>query len=221
MEKTEIFTLKRKRQRVMAVFIKRLLDIILSVVGLVLAAPIMLIVSICIKLEDKGPAVFMQTRTGKEGVPFSIYKFRSMKVRQEEVVREEHVYAWENGVPDGFVFKDMAGENPNVTRVGAFIRRTSLDELPQLFNVLLGNMSFIGPRPEIPAITSCYSAKQKQRLGIKPGITGWAQVNGRSSVTNGEKMKMDYYYIENYSLGLDIIILFRTVRVVLTSRGAI
>lgn len=221
MEKLEMYTLEKKRQGVLVRFMKRLLDVILGVVGLVLAAPVMLVVALCIKLEDRGSVIFVQTRTGKGDVPFSIYKFRSMKVRQEEVVRKEHVYAWENGVPDGFIFKDVAEENPNVTRVGAFIRRTSLDELPQLFNVLLGNMSFIGPRPEIPAITSCYSAKQKQRLGVKPGITGWAQVNGRSSVTNGEKMKMDYYYIENYSLGLDIIILFRTVQVVLTSRGAV
>ncbi|MBC2390741.1 sugar transferase [Listeria booriae] len=205
----------------MAIILKRLLDIILSIIGIIIALPIMLVVMLCIKWEDKGPALFIQTRTGKDNRPFSIYKFRSMKVRNEEALKEEHVYEWEDGVPDTFVFKDVGETNPNVTKVGAFIRRTSLDELPQLFNVFIGNMSFIGPRPEIPAITSRYSAQQKKRLDVKPGITGWAQVNGRSSVTNGEKMKMDYYYIENYSLRLDIIILIRTVKVVLTSRGAV
>ncbi|MBC1212347.1 sugar transferase [Listeria booriae] len=205
----------------MAIILKRLLDIILSIIGIIIALPIMLVVMLCIKWEDKGPALFIQTRTGKDDRPFSIYKFRSMKVRNEEALKEEHVYEWEDGVPDTFVFKDVGETNPNVTKVGAFIRRTSLDELPQLFNVFIGNMSFIGPRPEIPAITSRYSAQQKKRLDVKPGITGWAQVNGRSSVTNGEKMKMDYYYIENYSLRLDIIILIRTVKVVLTSRGAV
>ncbi|MBC1896057.1 sugar transferase [Listeria booriae] len=205
----------------MAIILKRLLDIMLSIIGIIIALPIMLVVMLCIKWEDKGPALFIQTRTGKDNRPFSIYKFRSMKVRNEEALKEEHVYEWEDGVPDTFVFKDVGETNPNVTKVGAFIRRTSLDELPQLFNVFIGNMSFIGPRPEIPAITSRYSAQQKKRLDVKPGITGWAQVNGRSSVTNGEKMKMDYYYIENYSLRLDIIILIRTVKVVLTSRGAV
>ncbi|WP_260451327.1 sugar transferase [Listeria booriae] len=221
MEKTETYQLKIKRRTTMAIILKRLLDIILSIIGIIIALPIMLVVMLCIKWEDKGPALFIQTRTGKDDRPFSIYKFRSMKVRNEEALKEEHVYEWEDGVPDTFVFKDVGETNPNVTKVGAFIRRTSLDELPQLFNVFIGNMSFIGPRPEIPAITSRYSAQQKKRLDVKPGITGWAQVNGRSSVTNGEKMKMDYYYIKNYSLRLDIIILIRTVKVVLTSRGAV
>ncbi|WP_312028237.1 sugar transferase [Listeria booriae] len=221
MEKTDTYQLKIKRRTTMAIILKRLLDIILSIIGIIIALPIMLVVMLCIKWEDKGPALFIQTRTGKDNRPFSIYKFRSMKVRNEEALKEEHVYEWEDGVPDTFVFKDVGETNPNVTKVGAFIRRTSLDELPQLFNVFIGNMSFIGPRPEIPAITSRYSAQQKKRLDVKPGITGWAQVNGRSSVTNGEKMKMDYYYIENYSLRLDIIILIRTVKVVLTSRGAV
>ncbi|WP_260451095.1 sugar transferase [Listeria booriae] len=221
MEKTDTYQLKIKRRTTMAIILKRLLDIMLSIIGIIIALPIMLVVMLCIKWEDKGPALFIQTRTGKDDRPFSIYKFRSMKVRNEEALKEEHVYEWEDGVPDTFVFKDVGETNPNVTKVGAFIRRTSLDELPQLFNVFIGNMSFIGPRPEIPAITSRYSAQQKKRLDVKPGITGWAQVNGRSSVTNGEKMKMDYYYIENYSLRLDIIILIRTVKVVLTSRGAV
>ncbi|MBC2022090.1 sugar transferase [Listeria booriae] len=201
-------------------FIKRIMDILLSLIGIVLASPIMLIVAICIKSEDKGPALFIQTRTGKNDQPFSIYKFRSMKTapNQERPARQ---YEWEGGVPDDFVFKQTDEVDPNVTKVGAFIRKTSLDELPQLFNVLLGNMSMIGPRPEIPAITTHYNAQQKQRLLVKPGITGWAQVNGRSDVTNGEKMAMDYYYIKNQSMALDMTILWKTIQVVLTSKGAV
>ncbi|MBC2147350.1 sugar transferase [Listeria booriae] len=201
-------------------FIKRIMDILLSLIGIVLASPIMLIVAICIKSEDKGPALFIQTRTGKNDQPFSIYKFRSMKTAPNQV-RPARQYEWKGGVPDDFVFKQTDEVDPNVTKVGAFIRKTSLDELPQLFNVLLGNMSMIGPRPEIPAITTHYNAQQKQRLLVKPGITGWAQVNGRSDVTNGEKMAMDYYYIKNQSMALDLTILWKTVQVVLTSKGAV
>ncbi|MBC1554083.1 sugar transferase [Listeria booriae] len=201
-------------------FIKRIMDILLSLIGIVLASPIMLIVAICIKSEDKGPALFIQTRTGKNDQPFSIYKFRSMKTAPNQV-RPARQYEWKGGVPDDFVFKQTDEVDPNVTKVGAFIRKTSLDELPQLFNVLLGNMSMIGPRPEIPAITTHYNAQQKQRLLVKPGITGWAQVNGRSDVTNGEKMAMDYYYIKNQSMALDMTILWKTVQVVLTSKGAV
>lgn len=199
-------------------FMKRLMDIVLSVIGIVLTSPIMLVTAIWIKLEDRGPAIFVQTRTGKDGEDFSIYKFRSMRVKQTD---GEHDYDWEHGVPDEFVFKNVTEENPNVTKIGAFIRKTSIDELPQFFNVLIGNMSFIGPRPEIPAITSCYSEQQKKRLAVKPGITGWAQVNGRSSVTNGEKMRMDYHYVENFSLRMDMVILMRTIAVVLKSRDAV
>ncbi|MBC2161092.1 sugar transferase [Listeria booriae] len=221
MEKTDVYQLEIKRKRTMAILMKRLLDIVLSIIGIIIALPIMLVVGLCIKWEDRGPVLFIQTRTGKEGQPFSIYKFRSMKVRNEEALKEEHVYEWESGVPDTFVFKQTDEVDPNVTKVGAFIRKTSLDELPQLFNVLLGNMSMIGPRPEIPAITTHYNAQQKQRLLVKPGITGWAQVNGRSDVTNGEKMAMDYYYIKNQSIALDLAILWKTIQVVLTSKGAV
>ncbi|KGL37946.1 glycosyl transferase [Listeria booriae] len=208
------------KQSLFSAGVKRAMDIMMSLLGIIIAAPIMLIVAICIKLEDRGPALFVQTRTGKGDQPFSIYKFRSMKVTQEQTTPPRN-YAWEGGVPDEFVFKQTDEVDPNVTKVGAFIRKTSLDELPQLFNVLLGNMSMIGPRPEIPAITTHYNEQQKSRLFVKPGITGWAQVNGRSDVTNGEKMSMDYYYIEKQSLGLDIKIIWKTVVVVLTSKGAV
>ncbi|WP_311769493.1 sugar transferase [Listeria grandensis] len=218
MRNEDICLLEKQRGTWMAVFVKRFTDIVLSIVGIILAAPIMLLTALCIKLEDRGPVLFVQKRTGKLGKEFSIYKFRSMRVRE---ACGEHEYDWEHGVPDTFVFKNVTEENPNVTKVGAFIRKTSIDELPQFFNVLLGNMSFIGPRPEIPAITSCYSEQQRKRLEVKPGITGWAQVNGRSSVTNGEKMRLDYHYVENFSLQLDMVILMRTVVVVLRSRDAV
>src|SRR5699024_2233652 len=107
------------------------------------------------------------------------------------------VYDWKNGVPDDFVFKTGSIDNPNITRVGQFIRKYSLDELPQFFNVLKGDMSVVGPRPEIIDITKCYNSEQKRRLAVKPGITGWAQANGRSDMNHGEKIRHDLYYVNN------------------------
>lgn len=206
-------------KQTMAIFFKRIMDIFFSVVGFLMTAPIMLVVAVCIKLEDGGPILFVQTRTGKDGKLFSIYKFRSMKVESRQ--QNEYGKGWEEGVPDAFIFKECSSENPCITRVGAFIRRTSIDELPQFFNVMIGNMSLVGPRPEIPEITCYYSKEQKKRLRVKPGLTGWAQVNGRSSITNGEKMQMDYHYVDNHSIRMDMYILVLTVKVVLTFKGAV
>ncbi|EAH3956989.1 sugar transferase [Listeria monocytogenes] len=200
--------------------VKRLMDILISIVGIVLASPIMLLLVVLIKLEDKGPAFFIQTRTGRNDKAFSIYKFRSMRVKQKKEIKTQEL-TWGNGVPEDFMFKKTDEINPNVTKIGAYIRKTSLDELPQLFNVLIGNMSIVGPRPEIPSITCYYNREQKQRLIVKPGITGWAQVNGRSDITNGEKMNFDYYYIKNQSIRLDLAIIWKTIKVVLTSKGAV
>ncbi|MBC1826622.1 sugar transferase [Listeria seeligeri] len=216
----QTYQLEVKRKSLFMLSMKRMMDILVSLVGITLTSPIMLIVAVCIKFEDKGPAIFVQTRTGKDDKLFSIYKFRSMKVNKEKTEKPQEP-RWDNGVPDDFMFKKVDEIDPNVTKIGAFIRKTSLDELPQLFNVLLGNMSIVGPRPEIPSITSCYNKKQKQRLIVKPGITGWAQVNGRSDITNGEKMSFDYYYIKNQSISLDLAIIWKTIKVVLTSKGAV
>lgn len=151
-----------------------------------------------------------------------MYKFRSMKNKQVPVPSNTHqTDDWHNGVPDNFVFKAPSEQNPNITKIGHFIRKYSIDELPQLINVLKGEMSIIGPRPEIVAITKHYNDYQRQRLNVKPGITGWAQVNGRSDIDHGTKIKYDLYYVENKSFLLDMKILFFTVVQVITGKNAV
>ncbi|MGH0590356.1 sugar transferase [Bacillus mycoides] len=201
-------------------FMRYIIDSLISLIGLLIMAPIMLIVALLIWMEDRGPVLFVQQRTGKDNKLFHIYKFRSMYVRDEKFEKKEY-YNWKNGVPDDFVFKKTNDIDPKVTRVGSFLRKTSLDELPQLFNILKGDMSIVGPRPEIPAITNCYTEKQHQRLKVKPGITGWAQIHGRSDMNNGEKMDFDIYYVKNQSLLLDIFIILKTIKVVITTKGAV
>jgi lipopolysaccharide/colanic/teichoic acid biosynthesis glycosyltransferase len=191
--------------------IKRVMDIILSLIGIIVFSPIFLYVSIRILLEDGNPIFFKQRRSGINGESFKIYKFRSMKVTGGNKPAEKSPYVWEGGVPDDFVFKSTKEFHPSVTKIGRIIRKYSLDELPQFFNVLKGEMSMIGPRPEIVEITACYNETQFKRLSVKPGITGWAQVNGRSEIPHGEKIKYDLYYVKNQSLLLDLKILFKTI----------
>jgi sugar transferase (PEP-CTERM system associated) len=189
--------------------VKRLADVGLSLVGLVLALPVMALVGAAIKLESRGPALFRQPRLGQNGRVFILNKFRSMREDAEK--------------DTGPVWAQR--EDPRVTRVGAFIRKTRLDELPQLFNVLIGDMSFIGPRPERPEFV--YELQKQipfymERLSVKPGITGWAQVKYRygASVEDAlEKLQYDLYYIKNLSLFLDLLILMNTIQVVLFARG--
>jgi sugar transferase (PEP-CTERM system associated) len=189
--------------------VKRLVDVTLALAGLALAAPAMALVALAIKLDSRGPVLFRQPRLGRSGSVFILNKFRSMR---EDAERET-----------GPVW--AAQRDPRVTRVGAVLRRTRLDELPQLFNVLLGDMSFIGPRPERPEFV--YDLQKQipfymERLSVKPGITGWAQVRYRygASVEDAlEKLQYDLYYIKNLSLFLDFLILINTVQVVLFARG--
>ncbi|PEX06321.1 glycosyl transferase [Bacillus cereus] len=198
------------------------IDVVISLIALLILAPLMLLIALLIWMEDRGPVLFKQQRTGKDNTIFYIYKFRSMYVRDEESLNVEYeVYNWENGVPDDFIFKNTNDTNLNVTRIGSFIRKTSLDELPQLFNILIGDMNIVGPRPEIPVITKCYTEEQRQRLKVKPGLTGWAQIHGRSEMSNGEKMAYDMYYVNNHSLLLDIYIILKTIKVVITTKGAV
>jgi lipopolysaccharide/colanic/teichoic acid biosynthesis glycosyltransferase len=199
---------------------KRIFDIVFSLVALILLSPILLIISLLIILDDGFPVFFKQKRTGLNGSTFYIYKFRSMKVTNNGS-NQKKVYDWKNGVPDDFIFKSTQGFDPNVTKIGRFIRKYSLDELPQFINVLKGEMSIIGPRPEITEITDCYNEYQKQRLLVKPGITGWAQVNGRSEIPHGEKIKYDLYYVANQGFVLDMKIFFKTIVQALFGKGAI
>lgn len=176
----------------------------------------------CIVIGDGFPVFFRQKRSGRNDIPFEMYKFRSMKNKQVPVPSNSYdEYNWKNGVPDGFVFKTASEDNPNITKIGKFIRKYSLDELPQFINVLKGDMSIIGPRPEIIPITRCYNSYQKRRLEVKPGITGWAQVNGRSEMNHGDKIKYDLYYVENFSLWLDVKIFFKTVLQVIVGKGSV
>ncbi len=188
---------------------KRLFDITVSLIGLALAAPIMALVALAIKLESSGPMLYRQSRLGQNGCVFILNKFRSM--RQDA---EKHT---------GPVW--TTAKDTRITRVGAVLRRTRLDELPQLVNVLVGHMSFIGPRPERPEFVTELQKTipfYMERLAVKPGITGWAQVRYRygSSVEDAvEKLQYDLYYIKNLSLFLDLLIVLNTVQVVLFARG--
>jgi len=201
--------------------IKRIIDIIFSLIAITLLSPLFIILAVLIKKEDGGPILFKQLRAGKNDVGFYIYKFRSMKVQKKSLTNKENPYKWPDRVPDDFVFKTTQGFNPNVTEIGKILRKYSLDELPQFFNVLKGEMSLVGPRPEIVEITNCYDEEQKQRLHVKPGITGWAQVNGRSDMNHGTKIQLDLYYVQKKSIFLDIKILFMTVFQTLFGKGAI
>ncbi|EJQ43718.1 hypothetical protein IEQ_05046 [Bacillus cereus BAG6X1-2] len=202
--------------------IRRGVDILISCLVLLFSAPVMCIIALLIKLEDGGPAFFIQKRTGKDNQSFNIYKFRTMyeynhtKQKVVEINRK-----WIHGVPEDFVFKKTDGHDPNITKIGAFLRKTSLDELPQFLNVLKGEMSIVGPRPEITEITKYYTKEQQKRLQVKPGITGWAQIHGRSDMNTGKKIELDMYYVENHSLLLDIFIILKTIKVVLTTKGAV
>lgn len=176
-------------------------------------SPIFFYTSYKIKKEDNGPIFYRQKRSGLYNIPFTIFKFRSMKVNNTVIgthEKENPYILWEGKVPDDFIFKNTGGRNPNVTNIGAIIRKYSIDELPQLLNVLKGDMSIVGPRPEITQITSYYDSHQRKRLNVKPGITGWAQVNGRGNMNHGKKIELDLWYIKNWSFLLDIKIIFKT-----------
>ena len=220
MEQTKVEYKESKKSFQIA--IKRLFDLIFSSIVLIILIPLFLVLAFLIIKEDGLPVFFKQNRSGKHDSYFKMYKFRSMKTKQTFVGNNKRkVYDWKNGVPDDFVFKTGTVENPNVTKIGKYIRKYSLDELPQFFNVLKGDMSVIGPRPEIIDITKCYNNEQKSRLLVKPGITGLAQVNGRSNMNHGEKIKYDLEYVRNFSLWIDFKILIKTVLQVLVGKGSV
>ncbi|MEA2207674.1 MAG: hypothetical protein QOF54_151 [Solirubrobacteraceae bacterium] len=182
---------------------RRLIDILASALALVLSSPVMLAAVLAIKLDSRGPAFYRQRRAGLHGEPFDLLKLRTM------VDGAEHV---------GAGLAVNAGD-ARITRVGSFLRRTSLDELPNLVNVLRGEMSLIGPRPTLPAQVAQYTERQHGRLAVKPGITGWAQVNGRASLPWSQRIELDLYYVEHRSLLLDLRILARTPLLVLGGGG--
>ena len=186
-------------------FVKRAFDICSSFAAIVLLTviPVLIIVPILIKLDSKGPAVFTQDRVGKDGKIFKIYKFRTMRIPEDSLD--------ENG--------NMLEPKQRITKLGRFLRKTSIDELMQLFNVLNGTMSVVGPRPTLPYQVENYTDEQKRRLEMRPGITGLAQVNGRNDLSWTEKIEFDITYIDNFSLWLDIKVLFKTVVTVFKKEG--
>ncbi|NGY80504.1 exopolysaccharide biosynthesis polyprenyl glycosylphosphotransferase (plasmid) [Bacillus megaterium] len=181
-------------------------DFLFALICLIITLPLLILFCLAIKLESKGPAFFLQERVGLNGKTFYIIKLRSMNINAEK-----------NGAQ--WATKD----DPRVTKIGAFIRKTRIDEIPQLINILKGDMSLIGPRPERPIFTEQFNKQIlgfKNRLAIKPGITGWAQVNGGYDISPGEKLKLDLFYIQNLNLSLDIKIVIKTIKVILTGDGA-
>jgi exopolysaccharide biosynthesis polyprenyl glycosylphosphotransferase len=192
--------------------VKRAIDVAIASFMLLLGAPLLLLLWLTIRLDSPGPAVFRQTRVGRCGRPFTVFKFRTMEFRPNAeftLLRDA----------DGRL-RHKIKNDPRVTRVGKVLRKTSLDELPQLWNVLRGEMSLVGPRPELLQIVQSYEPWQHDRHLVRPGITGWWQTSGRSDKPMHENTDLDIYYVENISLGLDIRVIIRTIKVVVLGSGA-
>jgi len=183
--------------------LKRSIDLLISVTAIILFSPLLLLLACVIKLDSKGPVIFRQQRVGKGGNIFKIYKFRTMVVDAEKLGTGIHVEK----------------KDPRITRIGKFLRHTSLDELLQLINIIKGEMSIVGPRPTLAYQVERYDERQKKRLLVKPGITGWAQVNGRNSLTWPERIELDLWYIDNWSLLLDAKVFFKTIGVIFSNKG--
>jgi exopolysaccharide production protein ExoY len=199
-------------------FFKRLVDIVGSLCALLLASPILLIISLLyLSGENKGPIFFKQKRIGENGKEFKIYKFRSMVVNAEEKLKQNEVL-YQKYIQNSYKLDPK--EDPRITSLGEFLRKTSLDELPQLFNVLKGNMSLVGPRPVVEEELNEYKNKVDEFLSVKPGITGYWQVSGRSDVNYPERVDVELYYVYHQSFLLDFKIMFKTIVVVLLRKGA-
>jgi exopolysaccharide biosynthesis polyprenyl glycosylphosphotransferase len=208
--------------------LKRGVDIVGSIIGMLTFMPVMIITALAIKATSPGPVIFRQIRLGKQGTPFTFYKFRSMYVHTNDQIHREYVKEFINGanekINQGNADKPLykLKSDPRITKVGKFIRKTSIDELPQFFNVLKGDMSLVGPRPPLPYEAEKYQAWQLKRiLEMKPGITGLWQVEGRSKTGWDDTVRLDIRYIQNWSLLMDIQILLKTVKEVLRCRGAV
>lgn len=195
-------------------YLKRTLDLLILAVALPIVLPLGLLAALAIKLDSPGPVIFQQIRIGKWGKPFICYKFRSMAV-DAEARKQDLLTANE---ADGPIFKMQ--NDPRMTRVGRLIRKASIDELPQLINILKGDMSFVGPRPPLPSEVSLYEYEQRQRLNVVPGLTGLQQVSGRSDLPFERWVELDLQYINEQSLGKDIMILLKTIPTVLFGKGA-
>jgi len=183
--------------------LRRSFDLLAGLLGSLLSAPLVALLAVAIRLESPGCPIYAQTRIGRDGRPFRIYKLRTMVAGAELI---------------GAGLAVNEGD-PRITRLGRVLRRYSLDELPNLWNVVRGEMSIVGPRPTLPVQVAQYGERERGRLAVKPGITGWAQVNGRASLPWPERIELDLWYVEHRSLALDLRILARTVHLVLSGRG--
>ena len=205
---------KAKEENIFYNIIKRLIDIVASACGLIVLSPILLIVSILIKIESKGPVIFAQERVGKDLKTFKMYKFRSMVNDAEELKEKLMKYNQMSGP----MFK--MDNDPRVTKIGKFIRKTSIDELPQLINVIKGDMSLVGPRPSLPKEVKEFEPWMKKRFQVKPGLTCYWQVSGRNNIDFEEWMKLDIKYIEDKSILLDIKLIVKTAFLLFGDKNA-
>ena len=206
---------ERNKNRRFYHLVKRMIDVVLSLFGLVLISPFVVIIAILIKIDSKGPVFFKHHRIGKNGKPFSMYKFRTMKDGAEAMINDftpEQLEEWN----ENFKLKD----DPRITRIGKFLRKTSLDELPQLINILRGDMSIVGPRPVIEVELEEYGNDKDEFLSIRPGLTGWWASNGRSEISYPERCSYELYYVRNESFWLDVKVMFLSVFSVFLHKGA-
>lgn len=205
-----------KNRKIFYRALKRITDIILSIIALILLSPVFLIIAVIIRIDSKGPIFFKHKRVGKNGKPIYIYKFRTMYDHAEDMIKnfnEEQMREFKESY--------KLQNDPRITKIGEALRKTSLDELPQILNILKGELSIIGPRPVIDEELEKYGDNKEKFLSITPGLTGYWQASGRSSTTYEERMEMELYYIDNYSLTLDIAIFFKTIISVLKKEGAV
>jgi len=196
-------------------FLKRVMDIVMASTALLLLAPFGIVIALLIKIDSQGPVFFRQQRIGLNAVPFSMWKFRSMKVDAEQ---NRKALAEKNEMSTGVIFKMK--QDPRITRIGTFIRKTSIDELPQLINVIWGDMSLVGPRPPLAEEVAQYTRSDRLRLTVLPGITCFWQVCGRSEVPFEQQVELDVQYIESQSVWLDLALILKTIPAVISARGA-
>jgi lipopolysaccharide/colanic/teichoic acid biosynthesis glycosyltransferase len=198
--------------------ISRSLDVSVSFLLLVLTFPVFILVALWVWLDSPGPVIFRQIRVGKGGRPFSFYKFRTMHVDARQLF--PHLYRYDYTPEEFRTFRFKMVEDPRLTRFGKYLRRTTLDELPNLYNVLKGDMALVGPRPEIPEMAQLYQPYQLKKFSVKPGVTGLAQVNGRGLLTIQETLRYDLEYVDTQCLKNDMAILMKTVKVTVLRIGA-
>jgi exopolysaccharide biosynthesis polyprenyl glycosylphosphotransferase len=214
LEDVPIISLREPALSASSRLMKRVFDLALAVLAFILLSPVMLVLSGLLYLTSGCPIIFKQTRVGENGRLFTMYKFRTMLVGAEEdfpaILRMSEI--------ENYVYKRPA--DPRITRFGRFLRRYSLDELPQFINVIKGEMSLVGPRPELPELVDKYDLWKRRRFSVPPGMTGWWQVSGRSELPLYQAVEYDLYYINNYSIFMDIKIILMTGKAVLTARGA-